>query len=293
MASSHLVSDRPTGPSPALRAALTVPEVAWPTLGLFAGAMGSWCAGAWAVEVGRWLGGGVALTLGAYLAFTAMHDAAHRAVSRRGWLNEVIGRLSAVTLWGPFAAFRFVHLEHHKHTNEPAKDPDYWSGRGPRWALPLRWVTQDAHYYVCYLRAGRPRAELVEVVLTLAAYAGATAALVVTGHAAVAIAWALASRLALGVLAFGFDYLPHRPHQVTNQEDRYRATTVRPGALWQVLLVNQNLHLLHHLNPAVPFFRYGTLWEEQRALLLSRGVVVVNGPAEPGAGPPAAANGPR
>jgi fatty acid desaturase len=264
--------------SPALRAALSAPTVAWPTLALWLGALGGWGAGAWAVDAGHLLLGGAAMTLGAYLGFTAMHDASHRAVARRGWVNELVGRTSALTLLGPFPAFRYVHLEHHKHTNDPAKDPDLWSGRSPTWALPLRWVTQDLHYYACYLRAGRPPRELAETALTVALYLAAVLLAVTHGHAAVALAWVLSSRAALGVLAWGFDYLPHRPHQVTSAEDRYRATSVRPGALWQVLLVNQNLHLLHHLNPAVPFYRYGTLWREQREGLLARGVVVVNAP---------------
>ncbi len=263
-------------PSPALREALIVPTWAWPTLALWVAAVTCWLGGALGVASGLPWAGGAAMALGGYLAFTPMHDAAHRSVARRSWVNEVVGRLAAVTLFGPFPAFRFVHLEHHKHTNDPARDPDFWSGRSPAWALPLRWATQDLHYYVTYLRAGRPRRELAETVATFALYGGASAWLIAMGWASVVVAWVVASRVAMALLACGFDYLPHRPHVVTNKEDRYRATSVRLGLGWQVVLLNQNLHLLHHLNPAVPFYRYGTLWAEQREQLLSRGVLVVN-----------------
>lgn len=32
------------------------------------------------------------------------------------------------------------------------KDPDYWSARGPKMFRPIRWCTQELHYYVPYVR---------------------------------------------------------------------------------------------------------------------------------------------
>ena len=53
------------------------------------------------------------------------------SISRKyRWLNYVVGRLCAVCFGVPFKAFRYVHLQHHKYTNHPLKDPDYWAGRG-------------------------------------------------------------------------------------------------------------------------------------------------------------------
>lgn len=39
------------------------------------------------------------------------------------WLNEVLGRVCSVPFQGCFPAFRHLHLEHHKYTNDPLKDP--------------------------------------------------------------------------------------------------------------------------------------------------------------------------
>jgi hypothetical protein len=39
------------------------------------------------------------------------------------WLNELVGHVSGMPSQVPLAAFRFVHLEHHKHTNDKEKDP--------------------------------------------------------------------------------------------------------------------------------------------------------------------------
>ena len=60
-----------------------------------------------------------------YASFTAMHEAAHRAVSAKyRWLNELVGQVTAIIVFqSPFKAFRYIHLEHHKYTNDPAKDP--------------------------------------------------------------------------------------------------------------------------------------------------------------------------
>jgi fatty acid desaturase len=266
-----------------LQRALAVPAIAWPTLLLAVVALALWAVGLGLVATGSFAVGLGAMTLGAYVAFTPLHDATHKAVaSKHRWLNELVGRLSVVPLFGPYLAFKFVHLEHHAHTNDAAKDPDHYSARGPWPLLPLRWMTQDLHYYAVYLRAGRPPAEVADVVISLTLLLGAVALLIATGHGLVALAWLLSSRLALGLLAFAFDYLPHRPHTVLQRDDRFRATSMRLGLFWQVLLLNQSHHLVHHLQPQVPFYKYPDLWTTQEAELRARGAVVVNERVEQG-----------
>lgn len=260
-----------------LQRALTVPAIAWPTLLLAALALALWGLGLALVTTGTFGFGLAAMTLGAYLAFTPLHDATHKAVAaKHPRLNDAIGRLAVVPLFGPYLAFKFVHLEHHAHTNDPAKDPDHYSARGPKVLLPLRWMTQDLNYYAVYLRVGRPPAEVADVVISLTLLLGAVALLIATGHGLVALAWLVSSRLALGLLAFAFDYLPHRPHTVLQRDDRFRATTMRLGLPWQVLLVNQSHHLVHHLTPQVPFYKYPDVWVAQEAELRARGAIVVN-----------------
>jgi beta-carotene hydroxylase len=263
-----------------LKTALTVPRVAWPTCILAVVALSCFVAGVSLAATANWAVALVLMTLSAYLSFTPMHDAAHRGTGTSSLINEVVGRLCIVPLLGPFPAFRYVHLEHHKHTNDAEKDPDFWSGLRPAWALPLRWVTQDLHYYAVYLRAGRKPAEIVEVVGTLAVMAGICIALTLTGHGLIALFWVLGSRLALMALAYSFDYLPHRPHLVKGKDNRFLATAVRPNRFLQVLLLNQNLHLMHHLHPAVPFYRYGFLWRAQESQLRAQGVVVKGEPSQ-------------
>jgi fatty acid desaturase len=244
------------------RPSLSAPRAAWPTLAVLAGALALW---AYAIAlVGTDPALGVALaTAGAYIAFTPLHEAAHRSLARARWVNEVAGRVAGVPLFGPFAAVRYIHLEHHKHTNDPVADPDHWSGRGPAWALPLRWLTQDLHYYAVFLRRARPRREVIEVAGTLIAFVALAIALAALGYGReVVLGWLVPARLAIGVLAFAFDYLPHRPHQVTAKEDRMRATSAFEGRVVYVASLGQSLHLVHHLYPGVPFYRYARVWRE-------------------------------
>ncbi|WP_437573994.1 fatty acid desaturase [Sorangium sp. So ce887] len=247
--------------------------IEWPTLALFAGACALWAAAVyagvmgWVPTVPAVLGAAVA----AYAAFTPMHEAAHRSLARSALLNGVVGRLSGLLLMAPFLAVRHFHIEHHKHTNEEDRDPDHWSGRGPWYLLPFRWATQDLHYYYLFLRSyhAQKRSERIETVATLAAMLALVALAFGLGYGEIALLyWIVPARMAIFFLAFAFDYLPHYPHGVTAAQNRYRATRAIDSALFNVLLFGQTYHLIHHLYPAVPFFRYRTVWKYQREELV-------------------------
>lgn len=257
-------------------ALLRAPRLALPTL-----ALAGLTTTAWLLTAAGALQGALPLGLAAplcallaYVSFTPLHDATHQAVARARWLNGLVGRLAALPLLAPYPAFRVMHLAHHRHTNEPERDPDHWSGRGPGWALPLRWLSQDLHYYVRLIREPsllRPL-ELLEVVLAVGAQ---LAALALALRAGIGLEFALVvllpTRLATAALAFGFDYLPHRPHDTPARVDRFRASHVLREPWLTLPLCAQNFHLVHHLYPAVPFYRYGAVWRDQREALLARG----------------------
>lgn len=269
--------------APAVEADLLAnPAVAWPTVALFAG-----CVGGWAATVLLAVSGALPawaavplLAVFAYMAFTPMHDGVHKSVTRTVWANDAIGRVAAVPLFAPFIAFRWCHLQHHRKTNDPAEDPDFWSGRGPRWALPLRWLTQDLHYYAAYFGRwrSRPRAERAEAVGTLVLFVAVAAGLAAAGWGKeVLLYWLVPARLAIGWLAFTFDYLPHWPYAAPAAEDRFAATRnlrwspAREGRWLTPAMLGQNLHLVHHLYPGVPFYRYAAVWRARRADLVRKG----------------------
>ena len=67
----------------------------------------------------------VLLLAGRQLAFAiVMHDCAHRALFRTGWINEIVGKwIGGAAIDAPFLAYRAYHFEHHKHAGTD-KDPD-------------------------------------------------------------------------------------------------------------------------------------------------------------------------
>ena len=253
-------------------------RVEWPTVALAAGAVVLFAAAVVLVvqRVIHPAAAGVMATLACFIAFTPLHEAAHYNVARARWLNELVGHVCAVLLTGTLGPYRYLHGEHHRHTNEPHDDPDHWSGRGPAWLLPLRFATQDVAYLAFYLRRWRTRPvrERMDLVVSALAYSAVAGAAVWAGREAltlVLVVWIIPARLALMALAWTFDWLPHRPHVITAAADRHRATTLHSSPLLHLLLIGQSYHLVHHLFPRVPFTRYARLWRARRAELTAMG----------------------
>ena len=262
-----------------LKDMLRAPSVAWPTLALLVGAVALWIF-ALSIPTAGLLS--VALKMGIIIVacqgiFTVMHDAAHKALSRHGWVNAAAGRLCGSLFLRAFPGFRFAHLKHHKHTNHPDHDPDYWSGQGPWWQLPWKWLTQDNVYRRLY-RANwhkRPLSERREVVLTTTLECLFIAALVASGYGfELLFFWLVPAKLSLAMLAFTIDYLPHRPHQVRAGDNRFQTTNVRPSPFLALLTLYQNLHGVHHVYPSAPFYRYGAVWKLKGKELETRGMLV-------------------
>lgn len=270
--------------SVSLPAELTaIPDVAWPTVALFCVSAAGYLACAYAgavLGVSAWLVVPLQVVL-TYALFTPMHDAAHGSISGKYPLvNEVVGRLCGLAFAGPFPAFRFVHLQHHKYTNNAQRDPDYWSEGGPAWSKPLRWATQELYYYWFYVvnSQRRPLAERLESYGVMAAVYVLAACAARQGYGAeVVLFYLLPVRGALPVLALLFDWLPHHrsPRLVTSQENRYKATHKLKALfgveLWLPTLA-QSMHCVHHLWPMIPFYRYALAWNHAGDQLRRAGV---------------------
>ncbi|MCW2737539.1 fatty acid desaturase [Nocardioides sp.] len=262
----------------------TVPRLAWPTVLLFVGTVGLFTFEVWAVLAAQWspwltVPIGAAVT---FLMFSVLHEATHHAISTDTRLNNAFGHLSQpfVAAYTTFPLMQFIHIEHHRNTNEPkASDPDAWTSEGPWWQLPFRWATIDVWYVVFYLRRlrGRPRSEVVVTLATFLSVASVFAAVAATGFLyELVVLYLVPQRIGLTILAWWFDYLPHHGLTATQRENKYRATRVRVGGeAWLTpLFVYQNYHLVHHLHPSVPFYRYVRAWRRNETAYLDRDAAI-------------------
>jgi len=249
----------------------TRPQVAWPTVALFIFVVVGLVTSTYCVFqelIPTWLA--IALnTLFTYQAFTVIHDATHNSLSLNKTINNTLGRM-AMFILSPILSFRvmrFVHMQHHRFANDPKKDPDHWVATGAPWTFPFRWLVLDLSYPFFYLRNSvwktRPKSEIQSQLISLTIGILTFVAIYQAGFIMDALLlWLLPARIAIFFLAMAFDFLPHYPHAASAQEDQYQASNNRMGFEWLLtpLLLGQNYHLVHHLYPTVPFYRYIKVW---------------------------------
>ena len=257
-----------------------LPVVAFPTVALFCATLALWLLSLWcAVHQAASWGVIVGLnTVTSFVMFTVLHDASHHAIGRSDWINELFGRLSMffVLAYASFPLFRFIHIEHHRNANEGVRtDPDAWASYGPVWTHPFRWLTIDAWYATIWIwhARHRPLAEVVESgVLFFATLAGLVWASFAGVLAEVLLFLFLPQRIALTLLAWWFDWLPHHGLTETARQNRFQATRNRVGSEWLFtpLMLYQNYHLVHHLHPSIPFYRYIAAWRRNEESYLER-----------------------
>jgi len=216
-----------------------------------------------------------------YLLFTVMHDSMHRTAHESRFMNDLLGRLSALPLTATMPLFRAVHYEHHSHTNDPERDPDLIVSRRPRWALPLWCFAILIEYRRQYFgrRLWRDRSDLVEAIAMECVLIGVLVAAVVTGNfATLATVWLGPALIAVLFLAMSFDFLPHYPY---DSQERYHDTRIYPGRVLNALLLGQNYHLIHHLWTTIPWYRYQRVFGEIEDQLIERGARIEWRAAQP------------
>ena len=223
--------------------------------------------------------GALANTVFLYSLYTVVHEAIHSNISSRvkhlRWIDTVAGMIACIPLWLHYHQHKRQHMAHHTHTNEET-DPDiYARGAFLSWIvlrLPVALVNyfNPAQQYRDCKRFGLPKREIVYTAISFALYAAIVIVLLAAGYwRDVLFLWLVPWWIGQTVMLTFFTWIPHHNHHETG---RYRNTRVSlfPGA--NFLLQGQNYHLIHHMIPSIPYYRYRATFDEMRPILEKKGV---------------------
>ncbi|MBE9076632.1 fatty acid desaturase [Romeria aff. gracilis LEGE 07310] len=206
-------------------------------------------------------------TLALHLVGTVIHDASHKSAHRNPIVNAALGHGSALMLGFTFPVFTRVHLQHHAHVNDPKNDPDHFvSTGGPLWLIAARFFYHEIYFF--QRRLWR-KYELLEWLLSRLAVAALVYCACQFGFLDYLFNYWFSPALVVGLaLGLFFDYLPHRPFQDRN---RWKNARVYPSAVLNLLIMGQNYHLVHHLWPSIPWYKYKPAYEVMQPLLDQKG----------------------
>ena len=264
---------------------LPVPAVEWITLGLIAATYAVWALGT-TVLAGLWLPLGIVVTGIAIAQFSSLqHEVLHGHPFRSRRANEALV-FPALALCVPYGRFRDTHLQHH---HDPAltdpyddpesnyQDPAVWA-RLPRWwqrvleanntllgRIVLGPVVGNILWMAAewrLMRAGVPGV-LRDWLLNLAGLVPVLGWLVWAGFPV--WAYLVAAWIGHGLLKIR-TYLEHRAHEAA----RARTVIIEDRGPLALLFLNNNLHVVHHMHPAVPWYRLPDLYAQNRDHYLRR-----------------------
>jgi len=208
-----------------------------------------------------------------HLAFTIWHEAVHRNVSPRLWVNRVVGVLGMFPYMTPYFMQRWIHLEHHARLNE-REDPNYVYIDGPFWQIPLRYPRALGYARKLLTRDPRGRGERISDALSTLAVAGVFAAAWWFGLLRDALwLWFVPVVIAKLVMDWYINYLPHvglPPH-------RFRGTRIVDLPWLTPLVLAHNYHAIHHLWPTIPWHGYRAVFREKIDYLRKNGVPIEHG----------------
>ncbi len=247
----------------------------WITLALILACYAVWGLSVfWLSTMSLWLAIPVA---GASIALhsSLTHEAIHGHPFRRAWLNAAL-MFPALTLCVPYMRFRDSHLAHHTDARltDPYDDPEsnyldpaVWE----RLAPPLRWVLAINNTLAGRLLIGPLVGQIAWMIADARAIrAGDRAALsgwlwhlpaLALALALVAAApmplWAylVAAYIGLAILKIR-TFLEHQAHE----RARARTVIIEDRGPLAFLFLNNNLHVVHHMHPRVPWYRLPQLY---------------------------------
>lgn len=260
-------------------------DVEWPTLWVALGTYGVLAlATLWAAEISLTLA--IVLTAIAIAQHGSLtHEVVHGHPFKAPLANAALVA-PALTLYVPYLRFRDTHLDHHFNSDltDPYDDPEsnyldppVWA-RLPAWARSLlrvnntlmgRMLVGPLVGQVAFMasevraiRAGDPR-----VIRGWLWHIPAVALVFLWLSFAAMPVWAylVAAYLGIGLLKIR-TFLEHRAHE----DAKARTVIIEDRGPLALLFLNNNLHVVHHLHPKVPWYQLPGLYARAPEKYLSR-----------------------
>ncbi|MEM9154598.1 MAG: fatty acid desaturase [Cyanobacteria bacterium J06642_2] len=206
--------------------------------------------------------------LALYVLGTVIHDATHGAAHRNRFVNEALGHGSAILQGFVYPVFKRVHIQHHAHVNDPENDPDHYvSTGGPLWLIPVRFFYHEVYFFKRRLwRKGKY--DLLEWFISRSIAIATFTLAAATGYSDFLMNYWLPPAFIMGLLlGLFFDYLPHRPFVETA---RWQNARVYANPITNIFLLGQNYHLIHHLWPSIPWYKYQEAYHIAKPVLDAR-----------------------
>ena len=238
-----------------------------------------------------WLG----LLLNTAIASTfymPLHEAAHGNISGRQAkyrrLEHLIGSLCAVPTGISYAAHKPSHMRHHAFTNDPDRDPDYYTagsliGLVPKWFtvvvlqsflpifafIPVTRKLLPATIQRSLAADGDRSGGLAQLRYWVISLLVLLAAGLLGMFWPVFLLWYVPSRIQALWLLTVFAWFPHHPAQAVG---RYVDTRIAVFPLSGFLIRGHDHHAVHHLFPHVPHYHLREVWQAGAEDLVAKGV---------------------
>jgi fatty acid desaturase len=209
--------------------------------------------------------------------FCAFHEAAHRTAFRTRWLNTAVGHLAGLLIFWPYQNYRVFHWEHHRYTQDPARDPELYFAKPASLSAYLFVLTGIPNLKrrlsdLLRLMAGRAdrpwmapsdrRGLIIEARRYLAVYALIGVGSVLVGSPAMLLVWI--APLLVGQMFLRPYLLAEHTACAFTRDCLENTRTTLTLALVRLFAWNMPYHAEHHAYPAVPFHALPRLHEQVR-----------------------------
>jgi fatty acid desaturase len=215
-----------------------------------------------------WLAASLAHGVVLVFLFTALHECIHGTAFRTAWIHSLAAEAFGFLLLLPPRHFRYFHFAHHRHTQDPLRDPELATPKPASWPAYL-WHLTGIGYWKAELKVllhgaiGRNLPAFVPAnghAKVIREARGHLAGYAVLGAASWAFGWTWPLWLWVVPALLGQPFLrafllaEHTGCPLVAEMLANTRTTFT-NRLVQFLAWNMPHHTAHHVLPSVPFHR--------------------------------------